>query len=135
MRIFSLNSDRRYFTSKFWKVIKSNQNVPKTVGETEVCASHHGAGIVKKKFQSETEKMNIEVNIPDLIVISSEGYAAQRRSHCLGMFYNELAWKCWVQVDTETKDKWFSKFSAYRDYNGVWRINYGFDKNSKFLKN
>ena len=40
--------------------------------ETEVCESHYGARIVKKKFQSETEMVNIEVNIPDLIVISSE---------------------------------------------------------------
>ena len=52
--------------------------------KTEVCASFHGAGIVKKKFQSETEMVNIEVNIPDLIVISSEGIVAQKIPGCLG---------------------------------------------------
>ena len=105
--------------------------------KTEVCVSYNGngAGIVEKKIKSETEMMNIQVNIPDLIVISSEGIGARRIPFCLGMYYHDLARNCWVQVNTETNHEKFWPLYAYRDDDGVWWINTVLGKKDGWKKN
>ena len=104
--------------------------------EREVWASYGAEEeIVKKKFQSETEMMNIDVNIPDLIVISSEGIVAQERPSWLGMYYHDLARKCWIQVNTETNHEKFGPRYAFRDDDGVWWINVVLDQKAGRMKN
>lgn len=63
----SIDGEVEFVTAFLWRI------------NDQVFSSFHGAGLMKKKIESESKIMKLTVNIPQLIVLSSDGLAAKHQ--------------------------------------------------------
>ena len=67
--------------------------------------------------------MRVTVKLPILIVISSDGIAAEKAGYCLGQFEYDEDLKCFSQSSTEKDSKHYEPKLVYQDNNnGDWFV-------------